>query len=112
EGGLPLYIIDGVPVGSNEIGSVASVSLDLGVGYDPLATLNPENIESIEVLKDADATAIYGSRGANGVILITTKQARGITAGTTDVQFSLYRGIGEFSAKASLLNTQQYLTMR
>ena len=70
EGNYPLYIIDGVPISSIP---VESNSLLGNSGIDPLNNLNPANIESIEILKDADATAIYGSRGANGVVLITTK---------------------------------------
>ncbi|MBT1712607.1 TonB-dependent receptor plug domain-containing protein, partial [Fulvivirgaceae bacterium PWU5] len=62
------------------------------MGFDPLSMLNPASIESIEVLKDADATSIYGSRGANGVVLITTKKQKrdGVA-----VDISGYRGIGE-----------------
>lgn len=73
DGNYPLYIIDGVPINSTPI----SVGALLEDGLDPLSTLNLSNIESIEVLKDADATAIYGSRGANGVVLITTKKTIG-----------------------------------
>lgn len=104
----PLYIIDGVPFDSRAIvGSSTSMTPQ---GFDPLSSLNPANIESIEVLKDADATAIYGSRGANGIILITTKQfAHG---GKTSIDFSAYQGWGKVSRKTKLLNTQQYLAMR
>ena len=73
EGNLPLYIIDGVPINSTPI---ESNSLLGGPGIDPLSTLNLANIKSIEVLKDADATAIYGSRGANGVVLDHHKKRR------------------------------------
>lgn len=66
-GNQPLYVIDGYPVTA---GGSAGGS---GAGQNPLATLNPGDIESMEILKDASATSIYGSRGANGVILITTK---------------------------------------
>ncbi len=114
EGGRPLYVVDGVPVASGEIVSVGNDSSgDYFEGsYDPLAAINPENISSIEVLKDADATAIYGSRGANGVILITTKQGLGIIKESTDIQLSFYRGLGKYSGRADLLNTEQYLMMR
>ncbi|MCD7849461.1 MAG: TonB-dependent receptor plug domain-containing protein [Parabacteroides sp.] len=74
-GNQPLYVIDGYPVTA---GGSAGGS---GAGQNPLATLNPGDIESTEILKDASATSIYGSRGANGVILITTK--RGKTGKTT-----------------------------
>ncbi len=107
-GNYPLYVIDGVPVNA---APVKSVSLSfMGSGFDPLSSISPENIESIEVLKDGDATAIYGSRGANGVILITTKQ--GNMASRTNFDISMYRGMGELSNKLELLNTKQYLEMR
>ena len=69
-GNQPLYVIDGYPVTA---GGSAGGS---GAGQNPLATLNPGDIESMEILKDASATSIYGSRGANGVILITTKRGK------------------------------------
>lgn len=71
-GNQPLYIIDGVPYASDPIGAGINSA---GIPFlpSPLNSINPDQIESIEVLKDADATAIYGSRGANGVVLITTK---------------------------------------
>ena len=106
-GSDPLFIIDGIPFNSTSLtsgygGGAGSLS-------SPLNTLNPLDIESIEVLKDADATAIYGSRGANGVILITTKRKYGTaTAG----QVNLYRGFGRATRLMELMNTQQYLQMR
>lgn len=108
-GNLPLYIIDGVPINSSPIRS--SGLLTNAPGLDPLNTLNLNNIESIEVLKDADATAIYGSRGANGVVLITTKKARH-KDGKLQVEAGLYSGVAEASHQMELLNTQQYLAMR
>jgi len=74
-GNYPMYIIDGVPVNSENSSTLAAGILPLGE-INPLSTINPNDIESIEILKDADATAIYGSRGANGVILITTKKGK------------------------------------
>jgi TonB-linked SusC/RagA family outer membrane protein len=106
-GGYPLYIIDGVQIDSRPLES-GSGSL-LGP-FDPISTINPSNIESIEVLKDGDATAIYGSKGANGVILITTKTAR--AGEKTNVDVSFYSGVGKIANTMDLLNTQQYLTMR
>ncbi|MBT1711941.1 SusC/RagA family TonB-linked outer membrane protein [Fulvivirgaceae bacterium PWU5] len=106
DGGYPLYVIDGVPVDSSPLESASSVIIGK---YDPLSTLNPANIQSIEVLKDADATAIYGSRGANGVVLITTKKASGER---TSADFNIYRGVGQLSKKMKMLNTQQYLDLR
>ena len=107
-GNLPLYIIDGIPIDSRPL-TPASTNL-VGDGFDPLSTLSPANIESIEVLKDADATAIYGSRGANGVILITTK--RGSKSERTSFDVNFYKGVGQVANHVDLMNTQQYLEMR
>ena len=106
EGNYPLYIIDGVPVNSSPIGSNSDLK---GPGIDPLNTLNLSNIESIEVLKDADATAIYGSRGANGVVLITTKQGK---EGKTQLTARLYTGASKVPNRVDVLNTEQYLQVR
>ncbi|MBU3027526.1 TonB-dependent receptor plug domain-containing protein, partial [Zobellia galactanivorans] len=70
----PLYIIDGVPYGSQSLASVSVSASINGGNISPLNAINPNDIQSIEVLKDADATAIYGARAANGVVLITTKK--------------------------------------
>lgn len=104
EGNYPLYIIDGVPINSTPVGSFSVVP-----NMDPLNYLNPSNIESIEILKDADATAIYGSRGANGVILITTK--KGLDQ-KTKLETRVYTGLSEVPNRLDLLNTQQYLSVR
>ncbi|MBC9797718.1 SusC/RagA family TonB-linked outer membrane protein [Sinomicrobium weinanense] len=115
EGGQPLYVIDGIPINSTPVNAAVGAvenSVLGGDGLDPLSTINPENIASIEVLKDADATSIYGSRGANGVILITTKQGTGIPGTRTDLDLSMYKGLGKLSNRIELLNTQQYLDMR
>lgn len=109
DGGFPLYVIDGIPVDSRPLLS-ANSSVLKGVGFDPLSTINPANIASIEILKDADATAIYGSRGANGVILITTK--RGHATDRTNLDVSVYRGAGKITRKMDLLDNNQYLEMR
>ncbi len=76
EGNYPMYIIDGVPVSSETISNSLSAGILPYTEINPLNTIHPNDIESIEILKDADATAIYGSRGANGVILVTTKKGR------------------------------------
>ncbi len=107
-GGFPLYIIDGVQLEPRPLRSGGGWLLG---PFDPLSTINPSNIESIEVLKDADATAIYGSKGANGVILITTKTAKA-GEGKTTVDVGFYRGLGRVANKLDLLNTDQYLMMR
>jgi TonB-dependent SusC/RagA subfamily outer membrane receptor len=89
-GNNPLYIIDGVPYASDPIGTGIN-SVGLPTQPSPLNSINPDQIESIEVLKDADATAIYGSRGANSVVLITTKKGK---AGKTRFAVNLSTGTG------------------
>ncbi|AEM71614.1 TonB-dependent receptor plug [Allomuricauda ruestringensis DSM 13258] len=105
----PLYIVDGVPFGSQSMGDFQISGQIVGGNISPLNAINPNDIESIEVLKDADATAIYGSRGANGVVLITTKKGR---AGKTRFDARLSTTMGEVSHFLDLLNTQQYLEIR
>ncbi len=105
-GNLPLYIVDGIPFPSTSLSSPDNNAFFPG---STLNTLNPNNIESIEILKDADATAIYGSRGANGVVLITTKKGR---SGKSKVTFDISSGLGQITNKMDLLNTEQYIMMR
>lgn len=114
-GNDPFYIVDGVPFTSSSTsvpnlgtGSLGSVYVP-GGGLSPFNLLNPSDIERIDVLKDADATAIYGSRGANGVILITTKKGK---AGKTKFDINASYGQGKVTNMLSLLNTPQYLAMR
>jgi TonB-linked SusC/RagA family outer membrane protein len=108
DGNEPLYVIDGVPYSSQSIGSPGT-STAMASQASPLNSINPADIESIEVLKDADATAIYGSRGANGVVLITTKKGK---AGKTKVSISATTGVGTATRFVNLMNTTQYLEMR
>lgn len=113
-GNDPLYVIDGVPYSSQLLPNVGSIlgssgSGDLNISGNPLNFINPNDIESISVLKDADATAIYGSRAANGAILITTKRGK---PGDTKVSFNLQNGWGKVTRKLDVLNAQQYLEMR
>ncbi|RXK58849.1 SusC/RagA family TonB-linked outer membrane protein [Lacibacter luteus] len=114
-GNDPLFIIDGIPFSpGNEVVSQLRSSANnprsaSQGGLSPFALINPADIERIDILKDADATAIYGSRGANGVVLITTKQAK---PGRTLFTVNAYTGISRIATKAELLNTQQYLQMR
>jgi TonB-dependent starch-binding outer membrane protein SusC len=119
-GNDPLYIVDGVPFSSVSLSSASmsggaiglaggNISNTNGGGVSPFNTLNPADIENIEVLKDADATAIYGSRGANGVILITTKKGK---AGATRLDVNVYSGTGQVNRMLHLMNTTQYLEMR
>jgi TonB-linked SusC/RagA family outer membrane protein len=107
----PLYIVDGVPMstGNSNLNLIGSAISSTGTsGLSPFATINMADIESINILKDADATAIYGSRGASGVILITTKKAK---AGA--MRFDVKAATGGSRAKLpDILNTQQYVAMR
>jgi TonB-dependent starch-binding outer membrane protein SusC len=104
-GSDPLYIIDGIPVSAQTLGSINGNLIN----GNPLNFLNVADIESIDVLKDADATAIYGSRGASGVILITTKKGQ---SGRTKLDVDISSGQGKVTRKMDLMNTQQYLEMR
>ncbi|WP_165798548.1 SusC/RagA family TonB-linked outer membrane protein [Chitinophaga costaii] len=113
-GTAPLYIIDGVSFLSEPVYSAGGNTkgfLQPSFGSSPLNTMNPGDIESIEVLKDADATAIYGSRGANGVILITTKKGK---AGKTKLDVNVNSGISMVSDlhKVHNMTTAQYLEVR
>lgn len=108
EGNEPLYIIDGVPYSSETVGSF-NTSTAIATPTSPLTNINPSDISSIEVLKDADATAIYGSRGANGVVLITTRKGK---AGKTTADFTASTSMGKVTRLLDLLNTEQYLAMR
>lgn len=104
-GSDPLFIIDGVPFSSTALTQLNG-SLN---SNNPFNTINPDNIESIEVLKDADATAIYGSRGANGVILINTKKNG---QGKSSLSVNVRTGWGKITNSIKYMNTQQYLEMR
>ncbi len=108
-GNYPMYIIDGVPVALQTPPSSSGAVLPYGE-IDPLNAINPNDIESIEILKDADATAIYGSRGANGVILVTTK--KGKAGRKTAFSINSSYGLSRVASKMELLNTEQYLDMR
>lgn len=108
EGNAPLYVIDGVPYTSDPIGDSQTSTLFPTVS-SPLNGINPYQIESIEILKDADATSIYGSRGANGVVLITTKKGK---SGKTKFILSASTGAGRVTKFVNLMNTEQYLSMR
>ncbi|MEO5777375.1 MAG: SusC/RagA family TonB-linked outer membrane protein [Flavobacterium sp.] len=108
EGNSPLYLIDGVPYSSESIGNSRTTGV-LPTLANPLNRINPSDIESVEVLKDADATAIYGSRGANGVVLITTKKGK---QGKTRFTANVSQGSGKVTKFMKLLNTEQYLAMR
>lgn len=104
----PLFVVDGVPLSG---GASAASGQNVGFGTtgdrNPLSFLNPNDIESISILKDASATAIYGSRGANGVVIITTKSGRGSRGGSWD--FSSNLSIAEPAETYDLLSASEYL---
>lgn len=97
-GGGPLYVIDGVIIGG---------TATLGAGTNPLAAINPSEIESIDVLKDASATAIYGSQATNGVIIITTK--RGAVT-PPRISYDFYTGFQQVPKRIPIMNLQEYAT--
>ncbi|MBO9631576.1 MAG: SusC/RagA family TonB-linked outer membrane protein [Chitinophagaceae bacterium] len=111
----PLIVIDGIPYASNlmfnwgNILGYSGTETRAGSSGSPLSFINPMDIERIDVLKDADATAIYGSRAAHGAILITTKKGK---SGKMVVDVNMRAGISFFSSQAKLLNTKQYLEVR
>ena len=95
QGSGPLFVVDGFPIGLAGTGS----------GTSPLNFINPEDIETIDVLKDASATAIYGSRGANGVVMITTKKGK---SGTSTLAISSNVGMSKISKKLPLLSADEF----
>jgi len=102
-GNEPLYVIDGFPVyNDNNAASAGAIS---GPSINALSSINPADIESIDILKDASATAIYGSRGANGVIIVTTKKGK---AGKGTVTYDGWYGVQSVSKKIDLLNAQEW----
>lgn len=113
-GNEPLYVIDGFPIYNENISSGAipadaNSSISASVS-DPLSSLNPGDIESITVLKDASATAIYGSRGANGVVIITTKTGK--TWQKPQVTYSGSVGWQKLRKKYDVLNGRQFAELR
>ncbi|HEU0125108.1 MAG TPA: SusC/RagA family TonB-linked outer membrane protein, partial [Flavobacterium sp.] len=108
---LPLYIVDGVPyIGDDIKQQVQDDNVIRGAqkSTSPLNIINPNDIQSIEILKDADATAIYGSRGANGVVLITTKKGK---SGKTEFTITTNSGVSEVAHMIKTLDTPAYLNM-
>lgn len=96
----PLYVVDGMVIISSGSSSVASIN--------PLGDINPNDIQSVDVLKDGAATAIYGSRGANGVIIITTKRG---TKGQTKVNYNSWFAWANVAKRFDLLNANQFVTI-
>jgi len=95
----PLFIVDGVPLSTESMNQT-------GAAINPLTSINMNDIESIDILKDASSTAIYGSRGANGVILITTKKGK---AGDTKLNVNFQYGFSKPSHLREFMNTEQYI---
>jgi iron complex outermembrane receptor protein len=105
----PLYVVDGVPLQNESTtpGAAGIGSINPALPRNPLNAINPNDIESITVLKDASATAIYGSRGANGVVLIQTK--RGATAGNvSEMEYETYIGAGMLAKSLDLMTGDKY----
>lgn len=109
-GTTPLFVIDGMQMDISS-GEVATSSTTGQATYDPLSFLNPNDIESIEVLKDASATAIYGAQGANGVVIVTTKSGSS-SINKTNVTFDASVGIATVPKKLDLMTPQDYIDYR
>lgn len=113
----PLYVVDGIPINQVNLQGSIQDGVSTGIeqagagikGQSPLFAINPRDIESIEILKDADATAIYGSRASNGVVLINTKKGK---PGKTKIDFTYQDGIITPSRHVKMLSTPEYLAMR
>ncbi|MEH0157806.1 TonB-dependent receptor [Limibacter armeniacum] len=101
----PLYVIDGFPIDNTASDPGSGSNLATSGARNPLNSINPADIESIDILKDASATAIYGSRGANGVIIITTKKGK---EGKTAVNYDGYLGVSNIAKKLDLLTADEY----
>lgn len=104
-GNEPLYVIDGFPL----YNQVEQTGVGSGTAFNPLGNINPSDVESMEVLKDAAATAIYGSRGANGVIIVTTRKGK---AGRQQLSYDGNFGYQSVLKKIDLLNAPQFATLR
>ena len=101
----PLYVVDGIPIISDQFLRANGGAMN----QNPLSSINPADIESIEILKDAGATGIYGSRGANGVILITTKRGK---PGKPQFNFNTKVGMATYAARQKFANTNKWLQLR
>lgn len=102
-GGQPLFVVDGVPLNDGTV----SGGQGAPVGLNPLLNINPQDIESMSILKDAAAVSIYGSRGANGVILINTK--KGTVDRKTEINFDTYTGFSDPTSLIPMMNTTQFV---
>lgn len=103
----PLYVVDGIPLDNANITPTGGSAAGYGSGSNknPLSFLNPEDIESIDILKDASSTAIYGARGANGVVIITTKKGQ---KGEGTLSYDGYLGVSKIREKLDLLSAEEF----
>lgn len=103
----PLYVVDGIPLDNTNLTPMGGTAAGYGSGgnKNPLGFINPEDIETIDILKDASSTAIYGARGANGVVLITTKKGK---KGEGIITFDSYMGVSNIREKMNILSTSQF----
>ena len=102
----PLYIVDGIPFGTDPNGVPSSGANDgQNTSQNPLSMINPNDIEKIEVLKDASATAIYGSRGANGVVIITTRKGQ---EGKPKVELNIKGSVQQIARRVEMLDAYHY----
>ncbi len=111
-GNQPLYVVDGIPMvdpGGEQVPGTNGAGRPENNAGSPLATINPNDIESMEILKDASASAIYGARAANGVVVITTKSGK---AGKTVFALDYYRGVQQLQKKWDLLNAVEGMVVR
>ena len=108
-GTTPLYVVDGIPLEDNTSNSTdtgVSSGSNMEFNRNPLNFINPNDIESIEILKDASSAAIYGSRGANGVVIITTKQGK---AGKTKIEANYEFGMSNVNRKTEMMDAKQWM---
>jgi TonB-linked SusC/RagA family outer membrane protein len=102
----PLYVIDGIPI-DDYMPTAVTASVNIPVNsVNPLSAINPQDVESIEILKDASSAAIYGSRGANGVVIITTKSGK---EGKPKIDVGYERGLQQVARKVELMNSQEFI---
>jgi len=106
-GNNPLYVVDGVALSGDDVSPGGDESFGGSTARNPLNFLNPDDIKDISILKDASATAIYGSRGANGVVIITTKSGKGMDGG---IEYSTSFGVSNISKKYDVLKADEYLS--
>ena len=106
-GSDPLYVIDGFPINNDY--SLNDAGVTNGSKINPLSSINTADIESIDVLKDASATAIYGSRGANGVVIVTTKNG---SKGKSSINYDAYYGVQEVIRTLPVLNARDWWSLR